>query len=181
MIFRPTPLGGSHLVDPEPFQDERGWFARVFCAEEFRAVAPPLAWVQINHSFTRRALTLRGLHFQRPPHQETKLVRCVAGAVWDVIVDLRRGSPTFLKWFGAELSAANRTMLLVPPGFAHGFQTLAADTEIIYHHSHPDTPDAEGGLRYDDPRLGIAWPAAPACLSARDAAHPRLDGGFQGF
>ena len=181
MTFTPTPLPGSFVIGLAPFQDDRGWFARTFCKEEFRAVAPDLEWVQINHSFTLRSGTVRGMHFQPPPHQEAKLVRCVAGAVWDVIVDLRRGSPTFLQWFGVELSAANRNMIFVPERFAHGFQTLADNTELLYHHTHAYTPGAEGGLRHDDPRLAIRWPLPPAGLSARDLGHPLVSDSFEGI
>ncbi len=181
MTLTPTPLADCCVIEPTPFQDERGWFCRVFCKEAFQTVAPDLEWVQINHSFTRARGALRGLHFQRPPHAEAKLVRCVAGAVWDTVVDLRRESPTFLHAFAVELSAANRKMLYIPPRFAHGFQTLADDCELLYHHTHPYTPQAEGGLRYDDPRLALRWPLPPACLSARDLAHPLLDNTFEGL
>jgi dTDP-4-dehydrorhamnose 3,5-epimerase len=137
--------------------------------------------VQFNHSFTRWSGTIRGLHFQKPPHAEAKLIRCIAGAVWDVIVDLRRDSPTFLRWFGVELSAANRTMLFVPERFAHGFQALTDNCEMLYHHTHAFTPSAEGALRYDDPRLAIRWPLPPARLSPRDAGHATLDDDFKGL
>jgi len=181
MTFTPTPLPGSFVISLELFQDDRGWFARTFCKEEFRAIAPSIEWVQLNHSFTRLHGTVRGMHFQMPPHQEAKLVRCVAGAVWDVIVDLRRGSPTFLQWFGVELSAANRKMIFVPECFAHGFQTLTDNTELLYHHTHAYTPGSEGGLRHDDPQLAIRWPLPPADLSARDLGHPLLTDSFEGI
>ena len=181
MIFTRTPLADSYVIELNPFQDERGWFARTYCQEEFRAIAPKLEWVQFNHSCTRLCGTVRGLHFQTPPHQEAKLIRCIAGAVWDVIVDLRRGSPTLLHGFGVELSAANRKMLFVPEGFAHGFQTLTDNCEMLYHHTHAYTPGAEGGVRYDDPRLAIRWPLPPVDLSERDHNLPLLTDCFEGI
>lgn len=181
MTFTPTPLAGCYVVGLEPLQDERGWFARTYCQEAFKSIAPTLTWVQFNHSFTRWQGTVRGLHFQRPPHAEAKLIRCIAGAVWDVIVDLRRESPTFLRWFGVELSAANRKTLFMPERFAHGFQTLADDCEMLYHHTQAFTPSAEGGLRFDDPRLGVRWPLPLARLSPRDSALPLLDDDFKGL
>lgn len=181
MIFSPTPLGGCYVINLEPFQDERGWFARTYCKEEFRAIAPPLEWVQCNHSFTRSRGTIRGIHYQTAPHHEAKLVRCIAGAVWDVVVDLRHGSPTFLHWFGTELSAVNRKMIFVPERFAHGFQTLTDNCEMFYHHTHAFTPEAEGGLRHDDPLLAIRWPLPSADLSGRDQRHPLLTEAFEGI
>ena len=181
MIFTPTPLTGSYVVDLEPFQDDRGWFARTFCKEEFRAIGPSIEWVQLNHSFTRLRGTIRGLHYQKPPYAEIKLIRCIAGAVWDVIIDLRRESPTFLKGFAIELSAANRKMIYVPERFAHGFQTQTENCELFYHHSHAYTPGSEGGLRYDDPRLNIRWPLPPTTLSPRDLQHPPLTDTFEGI
>lgn len=181
MTFAPTPLDGSFVISLKPQQDERGWFARTYCREAFRAIAPALEWVQFNHSLTRQRGTIRGLHFQRPPHAEAKLIRCIAGAVWDVIIDLRRESPTFLRWFSVELSAANRTMLFVPERFAHGFQTLTDNCEMLYHHTHAFTPSAEGGLRFDDPRLGICWPLPLTGLSPRDSKQTPLDDDFKGL
>jgi len=181
MTFTPTSLEGSYLIDPNVFQDERGWFTRTYCKEEFSSIVPSLEWVQFNHSCTRHCGAIRGLHFQKPPHQEAKLIRCIAGAVWDVTVDLRIESPSFLKWFGVELSAANRKMLFVPERFAHGFQTLTENCEMLYHHTHAYAPDAEGGLRYDDPQLAIHWPKPPTCLSERDLRHPLLTQDFKGI
>lgn len=181
MTFTPTPLAGSFVVGLAPRQDERGWFARVYCREAFGRVMTPPEWVQCNHSLTRRRGSVRGLHFQRPPHAEAKLVRCIAGAVWDVIVDLRAESPTFLQWFGAELSSDNRAMLYVPERFAHGFQTLSDDCEMLYQHTCAFEPSAEGGVRFDDPRLAIPWPLPPADLSPRDRALPALGPAFKGL
>ena len=134
--------------------------------------------VQVNHSLTRVAGAVRGLHFQRPPRAEAKLVRCLKGCVLDVAVDLRAGSPTYLNWHAVELSALNRLALFVPRGFAHGFQTLTADCELLYLHDEFYSPEHEGGLRHDDPALAIAWPLPVADLSARDAAHPLVSAGF---
>jgi dTDP-4-dehydrorhamnose 3,5-epimerase len=181
MKFTPTHLAGSYVVELEPFTDERGWFARYFCKNEFEAIGHNKEWLQMNHSFTKEKGTLRGMHFQHPPHSEIKLVRCIAGAVYDVIVDLREGSATFLQYFGLELSAANRRMIYIPEGFAHGFITLADNTELLYHHSRFYTPGAEGGLHYNDPRLGIQWPASPAILSDRDQQHLYIDNRFKGI
>ncbi|WEK34138.1 MAG: dTDP-4-dehydrorhamnose 3,5-epimerase [Candidatus Pseudobacter hemicellulosilyticus] len=181
MIFTPTPLEGSYLVGLQPFSDDRGWFARFYCKEAFSSIGHTQEWVQMNHSFTRQAGTIRGMHYQLPPFREIKLVRCIAGAVLDVIVDCRQGSPTFLQWFSAELSAANQQMMYIPQGFAHGFQALTADCELIYLHSELYKPGAEGGLRYNDPALHIQWPLAAVNLSGRDGQHPLLDQNFKGI
>lgn len=175
MIFTPLPLAGACRIAPERRGDERGFFARLFCAREFEAQGLATAWVQCNASFSRAEGTLRGLHFQRPPMAEAKLVRCVRGAIFDVIVDLRAESETFGRWTSLELDDEAREMVYVPPGFAHGFQTLAPDTELLYFHSQFFSPDHEGGLRHDDPRLAIPWPRPVAGLSPRDAGFPGLD------
>lgn len=172
MIFRETPLAGAFVVDLEPHADERGLFARTFCEREFGAHGLATRFPQANTSWNRRAGTLRGMHWQVAPHAEAKLVRCTSGAVYDVIVDLRRGSPTCLAWFGAELSARNRTALYIPEGFAHGFLTLADETEVSYLMSRSFAPEAARGLRYDDPRLAIAWPSRPSVVSERDLGYP---------
>ncbi|HWB93540.1 MAG TPA: dTDP-4-dehydrorhamnose 3,5-epimerase [Puia sp.] len=181
MIFSASPLAGAYLIDLEPFSDERGWFARFYCKSEFAQIGHAAEWVQLNHSVTYRTGTLRGMHFQYPPHGEIKMVRCIAGAIYDVIVDIRAGSPTFLKWFGVELSAANNRMLYIPKGFAHGFQTLADNTALIYHHTEFYTPGSEGGLHYQDPALAIQWPLQVSILSARDAEHSPVDNNFKGI
>ncbi len=134
----------------------------------------------MNHSFTKTRGSIRGMHFQYPPHSEVKLVRCIAGTVLDIIVDLRQGSATFLQWFGTELSASNKQMLYIPKGFAHGFQTLTDDCELLYQHSTIYQPGAEGGLRYNDPYLRIEWPIPVTVISERDKNHPVIDGGFTG-
>lgn len=181
MKFTPTPLQGSYIVDLEPFSDDRGWFARTFCKSEFEQIGHAGEWVQLNHSFTAKAGSLRGMHFQYPPHGEIKMVRCIAGAIHDVIIDIRQNSATFLQWFGAELSAANRKMLYIPIGFAHGFQTLTDNCELIYHHTSFYTLGAEGGIRYDDKKIGIQWPQPVRDISARDKSHPYLDDTFTGI
>jgi dTDP-4-dehydrorhamnose 3,5-epimerase len=181
MIFDALPLQGSYVVSLEPFVDERGWFARFYCKKEFLQIGHQKEWVQLNHSFTAHTGTIRGMHFQHPPFGEIKLIRCLAGAVYDVLIDLRRNSSTFLKWDGVELSAKNKKMLYIPEGFAHGFQTLSDNTELIYHHSDYYSPQAEGGLRFDDPMIGIEWPLEMKMLSPRDAEHPYLDKNFKGI
>ena len=181
MIFTPTPLAGAYVVDLQPFSDDRGWFARSYCKNEFAQIGHHKEWVQLNHSVSYQAGTLRGMHFQLPPFREIKMVRCIAGAVLDVIVDLRKDSPTFLQWFGQELSAVNKKMLYIPEGFAHGFQTLTDNVELLYHHSEFYTPGAEGGLRYDDPRLAIQWPLDVTVISDRDRGHPLIDQNFKGI
>ncbi|HEV2478727.1 MAG TPA: dTDP-4-dehydrorhamnose 3,5-epimerase [Puia sp.] len=181
MIFNTTPLAGAWLIDLEPFSDQRGWFARYYCKDEFEEIGHSKEWVQLNHSVSYARGTLRGMHFQHPPYREIKMVRCIAGAIFDVIIDLRGDSPTFLQWFGAELSAANRRMLYIPEGFAHGFQTLEPDTELLYHHTEFYTPGAEGGYRYDDPAFSIAWHLPVTAISDRDLEHPLIDKNFKGI
>jgi dTDP-4-dehydrorhamnose 3,5-epimerase len=180
MIFHSTPMQGSYTIDLQPFQDDRGWFARFYCRNEFAAIGHFKEWVQLNHSVTYKKGSIRGMHFQLAPYREIKMVRCIAGAVFDVIIDLRQSSETFLKWYGTELSATNRRMLYIPEGFAHGFQCLSDNCELLYHHSEYYTPGAEGGIRYDDPAIGIQWPLAATELSQRDLSHPNLDPNFKG-
>jgi len=175
MIFKETGLPGALSIELERIEDSRGFFARSFCAREFEERGLATRFVQSSVSFNARAGTLRGMHFQLPPHREVKLVRCTSGAVFDAIVDLRKGSPTRLRWFGTELSAQNRRILYVPEGFAHGFLTLAPDTEVFYEMSEFHAPHAGRGLRWDDPALAIRWPAAPQVIADRDASYPDLD------
>ena len=181
MIFTPAPLAGAYIIDLTPFADNRGWFARTYCQEEFAQVGHTAPWVQINHSFTEKAGTIRGMHYQLAPFTEIKMLRCTAGAVYDVIVDLRKDAASFLQWFGIELSAANRKMLYIPEGFAHGFQALSDNSELVYHHSAMYTPGAEAGLRYNDPMIGIQWPMEATVISERDSQHPLLDNSFIGL
>ena len=170
----PTPLEGAFAVEIEPIEDERGFFARSFCQEEFRAHGLYPVVAQCNVSFNRRRGTLRGLHYQDKPHEEAKLVRCTLGAVWDVIVDIREDSPTRHRWHAIELTAENRRALYVPRGFAHGFQTLLDDSEVLYQMSEFYHPDSARGLRWDDPALGITWPLPDPILSLRDRAYSLL-------
>ena len=174
MRFTPTPLAGACLVHLAPRMDERGLFARAFCAQEFAAQKLETSFVQSNISSNTRAGTVRGLHFQREPHAEVKLVRCVKGALFDVIVDMRVGSPTRGSWFGAELSDENGLMIYVPKGFAHGYQALGDGATAFYMVSAPYAPQAEGGLRFDDPKLAIAWPRPVSSVSEKDANWPLL-------
>jgi dTDP-4-dehydrorhamnose 3,5-epimerase len=173
--FRPTGLAGAWLIEPEQKHDERGWFARTWCAHEAAAHGLPARFAQCSTSFNIRAGTLRGLHFQAPPAPEAKLVRCTRGRVFDVIVDLRPSSPTWLGWFAVELDADSGRSLYVPPGFAHGFQTLADASELFYQISVPYRPELAAGVRWDDPDLAIAWPAArQRIISARDQTLPTI-------
>jgi dTDP-4-dehydrorhamnose 3,5-epimerase len=173
--FHATEVDGAYVVEIEPIEDERGFFARAWCAREFAENGLRGAFVQENIGFSGRAGTLRGLHFQRAPHAEVKLVRCTAGAVWDVAVDLREGSPTHRKWTGVELSAAGRTMLYVPEGCAHGYLTLTDDAETRYLTSEYYAPEAASGVRYDDPAFGIRWPADVEIASEADLGWPLLE------
>ncbi len=175
MRFTPTPLAGAFVVDLDKHGDDRGYFARAFCAREFAEQGLATVFVQANMSLNREAGTLRGLHFQNAPAQETKFVRCVTGALYDVIVDNRPDSPTYLQSFGAELSAENGRALYVPKGFAHGFLTLTPDSTASYLVDEFYTPEAEGGLRYDDPVLGIDWPGEVRVISPKDAAWPLIE------
>jgi dTDP-4-dehydrorhamnose 3,5-epimerase len=172
MIFTETPLAGAFVIALEPREDERGFFARAFCQNELAEHGLPNEIVQANLSFNHKRGTLRGMHMQVPPHGEDKMVRCIAGAIWDAIVDLRPGSPTYLKWFGVELSAANRLMLYVPKGFAHGYQSLTDGSEVLYMVTQFYTPGAERGLRWNDPAFGIPWPVSDPILSPKDAVAP---------
>ena len=172
MRFTPTRLSGAFILDPERREDARGHFARTFCRREFEAhgLKPDIA--QANAAWNARKGTLRGMHYQVAPAAETKLVRCTRGALWDVIVDLRPESPTFLEHVGVELSAENGRQLFVPELFAHGYITLADDTEAAYQVGEFYAPDAERGIRFDDPALGIAWPIPVTVISEKDAAWP---------
>jgi dTDP-4-dehydrorhamnose 3,5-epimerase len=175
-----APLAGLKLVERQQLGDSRGFLSRLFCAEELASAGWTGAIAQINQTMTTKRGTVRGMHFQRPPHSEMKLVTCLRGAVWDVAVDLRAGSPSFLQWHAQELSASNRCALLIPEGFAHGFQALSDDCELLYLHSAVYAPQAEAGLHPDDPRLAISWPLPKTEMSARDTQHPMLDPQFPG-
>ena len=172
MKFQPTPLAGAYLIELEQLEDERGFFARSFCQNEFRARGLDPVIAQCDVSFSRKRGTLRGLHYQAEPHAEAKLVRCTRGAIWDVIVDLRTGSPTARQWHAAELTAENRLSFYIPAGFAHGFQTLADDTEVLYQMSEFYVPASARGVRWNDPAFGIEWPPADRIISERDQNYP---------
>ncbi len=174
MKFLPTPLEDVFIVEAEPQSDARGFFARTFCGEEFAGHGLNFSPVQCSISFNARAHTLRGMHFQATPHAEQKLIRCTAGAIFDVLVDIRPDSASYGKWFGAELNPANRRALFAPKGTAHGFLTLADETEVFYMISVPFAAGSGRGFRWDDPAIGIEWPASPAVISERDAGFPPL-------
>ncbi len=176
MIFGETQLAGAYVVDLEPREDERGFFARAWCAEEFAERGLSTEIAQCNVSFNHHKGTLRGMHYQVAPHEEVKLIRCTRGSIYDVIVDLRPHSPTYLDWIGVELSADNRRWLYVPNGFAHGYQTLEDSTETYYQVSASYAPGAERGLRWDDPAIGIEWPeAGERIISAKDRSWPDFE------
>jgi dTDP-4-dehydrorhamnose 3,5-epimerase len=172
MIFKETKLRSAFLIEIQELTDERGFFARSWCQREFEAQGLDPRLVQANISYNRRAGTLRGLHYQVSPHEENKLVRCTKGAIYDVIVDFRKGSPTYCEWIGADLTEDNRRMLFVPQGFAHGFQTLVDGTEVTYQVSEFYTPGAERGVRYDDPAFSIRWPLSVSVISEKDNSWP---------
>jgi len=175
-----TSLHGLIVMQRKPIGDSRGYLDRLFCEEELQGLIPGKGIAQINRTLTERRGTVRGLHFQYPPCAEIKLVSCLRGEVYDVAVDLRQGSPSFLRWHAEILSGDNRKTIVVPEGFAHGFQTLIDGREMLYFHTAAYRPDAEGGVHSQDPRLAIRWPLPVADLSPRDAAHPLLPEDFGG-
>jgi dTDP-4-dehydrorhamnose 3,5-epimerase len=173
VIFRETSLKDVFIIEPERIEDERGFFARAWCKKEFEAHGLNPCVVQINLSFSKKRSTLRGMHYQGVPHQEAKLFRCIRGAIYDVIIDLRPASPTYLKWIGVELTADNRKMLYVPEGFAHGYQTLVDNTEVLYPVSQFYSPESERGVRWNDPTFGIEWPDRDnVVISQKDKSWP---------
>ena len=173
MIFRDTPLADVLVIEPERLEDERGFFARTFADDEFAQRGLRTSFPQCSISYNRQAGTIRGMHLQLPPHAEAKVVRCTAGAVFDVALDLRCGSPSYLRWFSVELTAENRRMMYIPEGVAHGFQTLVDDAELFYQISVPFEPAAAGGVRWDDPAFAIDWPpVAQRVISDRDQSFP---------
>lgn len=178
MNFIPTSLDGACLVGPELISDERGFFARTYCQNTFMEHGLNLNLVQCNISYNKVRGTLRGMHYQKPPHPEAKLVRCTRGAIYDVIIDLRPQSSTFTKWFGTELTAENRIALYVPEGFAHGFLTLVDDTEVLYQMSEFYHSECASGVRWDDPAFAIEWGGEVAVISDRDALYPDFNGGL---
>lgn len=181
MVITPTPLSGAYVIDLAPRRDDRGFFVRTFCADTFTKHGLRTDFVQSNHSRTKGIGTVRGMHFQLPPHGEVKVVRCTRGAILDVFVDVRSQSPTFLHWFAVELSEENLRLAYIPPGFAHGFQALTEDVDVMYNVTAAYAPNAEGKLHCEDPKLGIRWPKAVAGLSPKDAATPYLTEDYLGI
>jgi dTDP-4-dehydrorhamnose 3,5-epimerase len=175
MIFKETTLAGAYVVEPERINDDRGFFARVWCKNELGRLGLTTELKQSNVGFNYRKGTLRGLHFQKAPYAETKILRCTRGAIFDVIVDLRTASATYKNWFGVELSADNCKLIYVPEGFGQGYMTLADDTEINYHTSQAFAPTAASGVRFDDPAFGIQWPMAATVISEQDRNWPLMD------
>lgn len=176
-----TPIHGVSVVETNPFRDERGSFYRAFCDRELDSLLQGQKIRQVNHSRTEAVGAIRGMHFQHPPHAEIKLVRCLQGRVWDVAVDLRQGSSTFLQWHHQELSADNSYMMAIPQGCAHGFQVLEPGSELLYLHTAYYETKSEAGIRYSDPKLNIPWPLKVTDVSARDASHPLLSEDFRGI
>jgi dTDP-4-dehydrorhamnose 3,5-epimerase len=175
MRFTDTTIPGVHLIELEPRGDERGFFARAFCADELTQHGLVGHVAQANDSFSALKGTLRGMHYQLAPASEVKIVRCIRGSLWDVVLDVRPGSSTFGQWFGAELTAENRLAMYSPAGFAHGFLTLEPDTEAFYLASHAYAPEHERGIRWNDPRFAIEWPIEPAVISEKDQSHRDFD------
>ncbi|PSC03992.1 dTDP-4-dehydrorhamnose 3,5-epimerase [Alsobacter soli] len=175
MRFVSSTVAGAYLIEIDPARDERGFFARTFCADEFTKRGLETDFVQHSTSYNVQRGTLRGMHFQREPHQEAKVVRCLQGAIWDVVLDLRPSSPTYRAWQGFELSSSNRRQLYIPKGCAHGFQTLTADAEVGYLISTRYAPEAAAGVRFDDPAFGILWPLPVAAMSPKDGAWPLFE------
>jgi dTDP-4-dehydrorhamnose 3,5-epimerase len=181
MMFHRLPIDGAYLIGLEPRLDDRGSFTRIVCLRELRSIGHTKGFVQVNVSLTRTTGTVRGLHFQHPPKTETKLVTCIEGRVFDVILDLRHASSTFLSWHGEELTEDNRKVMYVPDGVAHGFQTLEQDTRLLYFHTNYYAPDYEDGVLYNDPKLRIEWPLPITAVSKRDRTHKRLPDDYWGI
>jgi len=180
MKFIKTPLKGAYVIEPAPFVDHRGIFARTFCKKEFLSINHTKEIVQINYSATRQKGSVRGLHYQLPPTAEIKIVRCINGSVFDVIIDLRKDSPTFLKWFGAILSKENMKMLYVPEGFAHGFQALENNSDLMYFTTQYYSQENERGVNCKDPAVSIEWPLEIADISPKDKNHLMISSDFEG-
>lgn len=180
MIIENVGIDGLKLITPEPFYDERGYFSRIFCQKDLAGIKENLVIAQVNNSFTKKKGSVRGMHFQYPPSAEIKIVRCIRGSIFDVGVDIRKDSPTFLKWHGEVLSAENQKMLVIPEGFAHGFQTLEDDCEIIYFNTAFYSKESESAISYKDPKIGIKWLEEVTVVSEKDANHPFIDEKFEG-
>lgn len=176
-----TAIQGLQIVETMPYIDSRGTFARFYCDQELESLIGGYRIVQINHSRTTKVGAVRGLHFQYPPHAEIKMVRCLKGRVWDVAVDIRKGSETYLRWHAEELTPANGKMIVIPEGFLHGFQVLEPESELLYFHTSNYNPEAEGALRYNDPSIGISWPLPATDVSLRDQQHPLINQDFFGI
>jgi dTDP-4-dehydrorhamnose 3,5-epimerase len=181
MKFIPQPLAGVYLVELRLLTDDRGGFARTFCKREFEQIGHKKEFVQLNQSWNTKKGTVRGMHYQVPPFSEIKLIRCIKGAVLDVVVDIRKDSPTFLQHLAVELSEDNKTMIYLPEGFAHGFQTLTDRAELIYHHTEYFTPEADAGLNFNDPLLKINWPLPVSVISEKDKTNKYIDPTFKGI
>lgn len=181
MEFISTNINGLYVIHPEKRKDERGEFARTFCKNNFKQIGFEKEFVQYNHSLNYKKGTIRGMHFQKPPYTEVKLIRCVQGAVYDVVVDLREGSETFLQHVAIELNAGNMISLLIPEGLAHGFQALEDNSALIYHHTQFYTASSDGGVRFDDPALKINWPLPPVAVSVKDRSYNLIDNNFKGI
>jgi dTDP-4-dehydrorhamnose 3,5-epimerase len=175
------PLQNAYVLEPEPVVDHRGKFARIYCRRELEKISHHKPIVQINHSLTTKKGAIRGMHFQYPPDAEIKMAKCVTGSVYDVVIDLRRNSPTFLRWHGEILSAKNMKMMYIPEGFAHGFQVIEADSELLYFSTQFYNPQHEGGVRFDDPVINICWPLKVTEISTRDRKHSLLPEDFEGI
>jgi dTDP-4-dehydrorhamnose 3,5-epimerase len=181
MIIENTKIDCVKIISSEPFRDERGFLNRIFCQKELELIRQNIVIAQVNHSMTKTKGTIRGMHFQYPPHAEMKIVRCVKGSIFDVAVDLRQGSPTFLQWHGEVLSAENMKALVIPEGCAHGFQSMEDDIEMIYLHTAAYCKDYEGAVRYNDPAINILWQLEAITISDRDSSYPLIAGGYKGI
>jgi len=179
MEFIESPIKDLYIIKLKSSNDERGFFARTFCKKQFSNIGFNKEFVQFNHSFNKLKGTIRGMHYQKPPFSETKLIRCIQGSIYDVAIDLRKGSSTYLKSFGIELSSDNMICILIPEGFAHGFQTLVDDTALIYHHTNYYTPNTEGGVKFDDKILNIKWPLPPYNISSKDSSYSYINENFK--
>jgi len=181
MKIAQTIITGVTVIHSDPFKDERGFFNRIFCQKELEVIQPDIVIAQINHSMTKQKGTIRGMHFQNPPHAEMKIVRCIKGSIFDVAVDLRKDSPTFLQWHGEVLSAENMKALVIPEGCAHGFQSLEDDIEMIYLHTQFYSKQSEGAIRYDEPKINIQWPLDHTVISEKDMSYTFLPNSYEGI
>jgi len=179
MKIEQTKIAGIAVIHSEPFKDNRGFFNRIFCQKELVSIQPNIVIAQINHSMTKTKGTIRGMHFQYPPHSEMKIVRCIKGSIFDVAVDLRKDSPTFLQWHGEILSAENMKAFIIPEGCAHGFQSLEDNIEMIYISTSPYYKEAEDGIRYDDPKVNIQWPLDRTVISEKDLSYSFMPGNVE--